>query len=449
MSAQVLADFVMAPAVRFSQSGAAGEFRQVAPVFISFNEPNLERLNAFVSTTMQLAADYGGYFNKLDFGDKGGVILVLFGAPLAHENDLGRAADFLLVLQQAVNASPLLNPAGRPGVLRPGFQWRVGLSRGTVFAGMVGGAQRGEYTAIGTVVNLAARLMQSAPWGSIWLDEATAQRLQRTFTIDLVGTRNFKGFTEAHHVYCMKGRRVAAEDSRRGVYSGKLRGREVEFAQLQAFVQPVLKGQFGGVLVVTGEAGIGKSRLVHEFAWWLKENLPAEQAPLWVLAQTDEVLRQSLNPFRYALREYFSQSATLSEAENKLRFAARLDALAAETADPTLRQELERTRPFLGALLDLYWPGSLYDQLEPKLRFENTLVALTTLLCAESLRQPVIIFLEDLQWLDDDSRYFLLHFSRAMSADERIQYPILLLSAARELQEEEWFTISPGSISWS
>ncbi len=442
LPAQVLADFVIEPAVNFSASGAGGEFRQVTPVFVSFNEPNLERLNAFVSIVMQLAADYGGYFNKLDFGDKGGLILVLFGAPIAHENDLGRAADFLLALQRSVNTAPLLNPPGRSAAPRPGFQWRAGFSHGTVFAGMVGGARRGEYTAIGTVVNLAARLMQGAPWGSLWLDEATARRLQRGFAIDQVGTHNFKGFAEAHQVYCLKGQRVAVEGSRRGTYSGELHGRESEISQLQAFVQPIFEGKFGGMLVVTGEAGIGKSRLVHEFAWKMQESMPVEQAPLWMLAQTNEVLRQSLNPFRYALYEYFGQSAALSDAENKLRFDARLNALTAELTGSALRQELERTRPFLGALLDLYWPGSLYDQLEPKLRFENTLLALTTLLRAESLRQPVIVFLEDLQWLDADTRHFLLYFSRVMGADERVQYPVIVLATARELPEEEWFAPS-------
>ena len=68
---------------------------------------------------------------------------------------------------------------------------------------------------------------------------------------------------------------------------------------------------------------------------------------------------------------------------------------------------MHRTRSFLGALVDLFWDSSLYAQLDPQGRFENTLGALKTLIKAESLCRPVVLVLEDAQWLDEDSKAFV------------------------------------------
>ena len=90
---------------QFEQQNVAGRFRAAAMFvdvsgFISFEaSPSPADLDAFVTWAMDAAADYGGTFNKLDFGDKDPVMLVLFGAPVAHENDLERAANFLLTLR--------------------------------------------------------------------------------------------------------------------------------------------------------------------------------------------------------------------------------------------------------------------------------------------------------------------------------------------------------------
>ena len=77
-----------------------------------------------------------------------------------------------------------------------------------------------------------------------------------------------------------------------------------------------------------------------------------------------------------------------------------------------LAEELNRSRSFLAALVDLHWEGSLYAQLEPQLRLENMLDALKTLIKAESLVQPAILLLEDAHWLDDESRQFLDQLTR-------------------------------------
>src|SRR5262249_15037454 len=97
---------------------------------------------------------------------------------------------------------------------------------------------------------------------------------------------------------------------------------------------------------------------------------------------------------------------------------------------PTMRAalaaEIARTRSFLAALVDLRSEGSLYERLEPRLRFENTLAALKTLFLAESLRRPLVLHIEDAQWLDDDSLAALRELTRNVE-----DYPLAVLLTSR------------------
>ncbi|MCK4523670.1 adenylate/guanylate cyclase domain-containing protein, partial [candidate division WOR-3 bacterium] len=128
------------------------EFRQVVSVFMQFKKLNdFNKLNAFITTIITLADNYGGYFNLLDFGDKNNLVLVLFGAPISHENNMIRAIDFILEIKKLY-----------------GNSIKAGLSYGTVYAGLIGSKIRATYTVLGDNVNLAARFMSKADWGEIW-----------------------------------------------------------------------------------------------------------------------------------------------------------------------------------------------------------------------------------------------------------------------------------------
>jgi tetratricopeptide (TPR) repeat protein len=377
-------------------------------------------LNAFVALVLELVQQYDGYFKDLDFGDKGPVIVCVFGAPLAHENDLERAADFLLALAQK----------GQD------VSWRAGLAYGTVYAGLVGGEARGEYTALGDVVNLAARLMQQARWGQCWISEVAAERLQHGHRVESLGRFALKGKTGRIPAWRLAGRRTTAAPL---AFDGTLVGRESELAALIDFLQPLRAGRFAGVAAILGEAGMGKSRLAYE----VQQRLDTTPSPAgekgewvgWFLCPADDILRQSLNPFKHWLRHYFEQLPDRSGEANRDRFDRLLDGLIAElraAGRPRERDrqrlagELERTRSFLGALLDLHWAGSLYDQLEPRLRFENTLLALKALVLAETLRRPVVLQLEDVHCLDPASGELIRLLARNVA-----DYPLALLCTSR------------------
>ena len=405
--AQVVARFY--PQSLLSQAHS-GEFRQVVNLFINLPTVRTEaQLDVFMQTLFELQGRYGGLLNRLEFGDKGSNLLLFWGAPTAYENDIERALNFLLALQP-LTSIPI----------------HAGVAYQIAHAGFIGSPLLEEYTCYGKGVNLAVRLMSAAPRGEIWVDERIARRAMARFELDLEGEMAFKGFAEKHKVYVLYDRKEEIE----AIYPGELLGRDPELGRLEAFVAPLWRGRYAGALVVWGDPGIGKSRLVHAFQ---ASRLFETHQAVWGLCQADATLREPFNPFHYWLRRYFGQSNVVTEARNKRSFNQKLDQLIEATtqADPGLAGELDRTRSFLGALVDLHWPDSLYEQLDPQGRYENSLIALTVLLQAESQRQALIVFLEDAQWLDDDSRAFISRLERALTSDESRSYPIAVIAAAR------------------
>ncbi|MCD4738776.1 MAG: AAA family ATPase, partial [Anaerolineae bacterium] len=397
-SRTALAPFVWDPVLDLVANRVTAEFRPLVSVFISFtSSQDDDRWQDFVVTALDTALEYEGYFNKVNFGDKGPIILVLFGAPLAHENDAARASDFLLALREKVPPES--------------FPWRAGVTAGTVYAGIVGGEERCEYTAIGNEVNFASRLMVRAAWSETLISAALAQ--DAMVSSEYLGEFTYSGFEAPRPTY-----RLLAPSRMTGVFfDQELIGREPELQRLRTAAQPFLQGKSAGVAIIYGPAGIGKSHLMYE----LRESLRQGHEITCFVGQTDQILHRAFSPFSYLLKDYFQQDTESTPAENKRRFAARFERLLAalEQVDPTqpqnprhLLDELQRTKSLLGALVGLHWPDSLYESLNGKLRYQNTLFAIRALLLAESALRPVLLAIEDLQWLDESSREALTVLSR-------------------------------------
>jgi len=387
----------------------SGEFRPAVNLFIGI-PPEVERkidLEQFIQKVFSLQDRFGGLFSRVDIGDKGTNLLMFWGAPRAQENDVERALNLF---------SNLLKDTGVP--IKAGITYRQ------AYAGYMGGELQEEYTCYGWGVNLSARLMTTAAPGEIWADEEIARRAERHFNFQHVGQQKLKGFAKEQNVFKLLTRR---EDDQ-AVFSGTFVGRESELETLSKFIAPIWSGGFAGMLTIFGEPGIGKSRLVHAFQ---TSEIFTNKQVYWALCQTDEIVRQSLNPFRYWLKRYFNISETMDDSARKQIFSEKIDEVIAYTTDEELSQGLDKKRSFLGELVDLHWTDSLYEKLDAQGRYENTTIVLSTLLRAESLKRPVILLIEDAHLLDNDSKEFLQILDRTLAAEREKSYPLGIIATSR------------------
>ena len=383
--------------------GIRGEFRQIANLFIRIPDIPDDELKNFVNEIFELKKRYGGLVTRLDFGDKGCNMLLLWGAPVTFENDIGRTMNFILDLRARVKV-PIT----------------AGVTYYIAHAGYLGSDLCEDYTCYGWGVNLAARFMMSAPDGEIWVDDRIAQRVSHRFAMDYVGSQRFKGFAAEQKVYSLRYRKTESDVA----YHGDMVGRKNELSSLKKFVEPLWQGNFAGVVTVSGEAGIGKGRLVYEFA---SSDIHSKNNVYWANCKANQILQQSFNPIKRWLLRYFSIQPDQSTDEKKATFNSKLDDLIASTPDPELARELDRTRSVLGALIDLRWDESLYETLDAEGKYNNTLISLVSLFKAKSLIQPVILFLDDIQFIDDDTEVFLKQLKRSiLSANGAFPLAIIL-----------------------
>ncbi|PPK84606.1 tetratricopeptide repeat protein [Neolewinella xylanilytica] len=413
IDAEIATAFLPPEVVRYDQ---AGEFRTVVSCFLSFDAVRThDQLNRFATVVLNQVKDFGGYFKEVDYGDKGALMVIFFGAPVSYENNVARALEFALVVQHELE---VLSKGEREQ-----FRFRMGMTVGTAFTGIVGGGERAQYACVGNRVNLAARIMSAADWQDVLVDEEIAGNAQFRFLPK--GDIRYKGILDAVPTFALEGRQQSLG---KPDYGGKPIGREAEIEKLLQFLRPLGEGKPAGIAYVFGEAGIGKSRLTHE----VRRRVNNEFATNWLLGSCDQILHKPFNPFIYLLQRIFRQSIDLSTEQNLRRFEFRINRLRQALLRRKLPQardladELERTETILAAQLGIVIPGSLYTRLDAQGRYQNTIDAIVTLIVAECVLQPTVLELEDVHWIDDDSRAIVQELLRRVG-----DLPLLVVATAR------------------
>jgi predicted ATPase/class 3 adenylate cyclase len=399
----------------------AGEFRSVVSVFINFTGLESHReLDHFFTLVSNQVHSFSGYLKEIDFGDKGAVIACFFGAPVAFENNVSRALEFVLTTQQELRQATDL----------PRLKARAGVTLGTAFTGIVGGVERCQYACVGNRVNLAARIMTSAAWGEVLVDEQMQR--ERSFRFRNRGEVRYRGISHPVPTFQLQGR----DQTARPYDFESLIEREDELDQLLGFCEPIFAERAAGMAIVFGEAGIGKSRLLSELHLRLRER---DERLNWLLCPADQILRKPFNPFIYFVRNFFEQSNENSPEKNEALFSARYDKLIldlrANNRDldtEQLLRELRRTRPVLAALSGLTPRNTLWDQLDARGRYQNTIAALVNLILSEASLGPTIIELEDTHWIDEDSKEIIRELIRRLPT-----YPIAIIATSRYADDGE------------
>jgi class 3 adenylate cyclase/tetratricopeptide (TPR) repeat protein len=367
--------------------------------------PDRAQLQQLVHLAQRELYRFEGAVDKLLMDDKGCTLLAAFGLPpLAHEDDAERALRSSLAIHAHLRVR--------------GVPHRIGVATGRVYAGAYGHPQRREYSILGDTVNLAARLMQLAQ-DQVLCCEATRAAAGSRVELEALPPARVKGKRKPVPRF----RPVRALDVPVRPVSADARalerdlvGRHREREQLERVMLDLVERGEGGLLLLEGEAGIGKSTLL---AWMLARARDLGARPLF--GSGDAIERSAA--YR-AWRPVVAELAGFAEVDEQ------------QDAEDTLLEALrEHPRgaswaPLLGALLPLELPeNEVTAAMTGQVRAENTRDLVVHLMERRSARVPLMVVLEDAHWMDPASWSLLAAVQRRVGS-------VLLVLAARPMVDD-------------
>jgi len=412
-----------APAER-DESGGEAERRQITVLFCDLvgstslseqldPEDLRDVVRSYQETCAGVIGRYDGYIAQY-LGDG---VLVYFGYPHAHEDDARRAVRGALEILEKIGELA----ARLRGQIGHDIQVRIGIDSGLVVIGNVGATGRHEQLAVGETVNIAARVQTLAGPGTVLITEATRRLVSGYFEGEKLGEMSLKGISVPITVYRVD-RRSGARD-RIDVARGHLTpmiGRAIEKTRIMGLWNEARNGRGGGVLVC-GEPGIGKSRLVASF----RDRLNDVSYPTISLRCFPYFQNTPFHPVIEMLESIvgFHRNDTPVQRIAKL---GRLENLLARYSIPQTE-----TIPLLAALLAL--DDDARHMMSPQRQRQMTVETLVDIVRGLATDRPFLLVIEDLHWADPSTLDLL---ARIIGIVEEI--PIMLLMTCRPVFVPTW-----------
>jgi predicted ATPase/class 3 adenylate cyclase len=376
-----------------------------------------EEARAIVDPALRLMIDsvrrYDGYVVQ----STGDGIFAIFGAPVAHEDHPQRALYAALRMQEELKrySAKLVADGGMP------IEARVGVNTGEVVVRSIStGGGHVEYTPIGHTANLASRMQAVAPTGSIAISEQTRKFVEGYFQLGPMGPTKVKGVTEPVSVYEVTGLGPLRTRLQRAAGRGltKFVGREREMEAMRNAAQLARAGH-GQIVAAMAEAGTGKSRLFFEFK--------AENQSGWTVLETFSVSHGKASAYFPVIELLHNYFKIVGDDDERSRRAKVIGSVLA------LDRALEDALPYLFALLGIVEGDDPLAQTDGQVKRRRTLDSIKRLLLRESLNQPLMVFFEDLHWIDDETQAFL-----NLLADSIGTARLLLLVNYRPEYSHQW-----------
>ena len=420
------------------QSGVLGEGRKLITVlfadlvdhttlFAQLDPEDVrELLNEYFALWRRKIELHGGQVEKY-IGD---AVMAVFGLPASSEDDPESAIRAALDMRQALEQLNL----GTAHTHRIRLEMRVGIHTGEAVVSSLGERLGEEFNVVGETVNLASRLQNAAPAGGVLITHDTYRHVRGIFNVEPVEAFHVKGILEPVHAYLVKDEKPRAfRMGRRGVegIATRLVGRGEEFKRLQDVFHAVAEDRHLWVATLVGEAGIGKSRLISEFADWL-DLLPERVYYFKGRAHpstknTPYSLIREVFAFRFQIQDSDPPEVVRHKLEQGYTSAFYTTTPEGGGKGPTLLDH--RPAHYLGRLLGFEFGYSEQvkgAELDARGFYGQALVYLTNYFQAMANAYPTVILLEDLHWADDSSLDLVHHLGVALAGQ-----PLQIVSAAR------------------
>jgi class 3 adenylate cyclase/tetratricopeptide (TPR) repeat protein len=359
----------------------------------------------------RFVADIGEFGGRLDkiVGDE---LVALFGAPVAHEDDAERAVRAALRIQETLGevATEIQTPV----------QVRIGINTGEVLVGAMRAG--GDPTAMGDVVNTAQRLQKLGAPGDVIVGAATELVTRDAIRYEPLGPVVLRGREEP--VVAFRAVEVLGAPGRRRVRRrAPLVGRDAELGTLRGLTSMATKRKRAHLVLLVGDAGVGKSRLASELGESAKRDLGAFVLNGVCLPYGDP---NPFGPIAEALRESSGFDPNATEDEHRTRVAEKVAHVLGPDTDPA---ELARVIEGLDYLVD----GTARPGVDPGRARDEAMRSALTVLDAMSLIKPVMLVVSDLHWASDDT----LELCDRLLGRLRNR-PFVLIATARPDIENRW-----------
>jgi class 3 adenylate cyclase/tetratricopeptide (TPR) repeat protein len=407
-----------------SRSAMTGERKQVTVMFTDVSgftamssRLDPEDVHDIMDRCFEVILDavhrYEGTINQF-LGDG---VMALFGAPIAHEDHPHRALHAALAIQAAV--APLREDVKRRHHID--FRLRIGLNTGLVVVGAIGRDFRMDYTAIGDTTNLASRILNVAQPGQIALSAPIRRLTEGYFAFEDLGEFDVKGKTEPIRVYAVtaerKGRTRLEVSRDRGLTP--FVGRQHELDLLLGAFERAAAGH-GSTVLLVGEPGAGKSRLLYEFAHRV------EQSGALAVEGSGVSFGASIpyGPVLDLLQRYLGVREGMAEDELRAFVTDRL---------PSFGRAGDETATLLTHFLGASAPREFLERLSGKELKARTFGVLRDILLGAGRSTPLVLIVENAHWFDPSSEEFLAELMATL-ADHRV----LLIVSARSGFSAPW-----------
>ena len=359
-------------------------------------------VGAYLDVASAAVTEMGGYVAK-KLGDG---LMALFGFPVAQENDAERAARAALAIQRALVEVNRKNAVSG----KPPLNARIGIETGSVVVDAAG-------EIYGDAPNIAARVQALAEPGTVVATAHVQRQIAGLFVAEERGAHNLKGVPEPVTLFQLV--RASGGGRRAGQrHLTPLVGREEEIAMLMRRWERARQGD-GQLVLIVGEPGLGKSRLVEELHTRLRDT-----PHTWTEWSCSQLLQNTpLHP----IAEWGRQRFGVTDVPAEQRLVDLESSLAQVKLDPTANA------PLLAPLLDIPLPPEGAPPLPPEETRRRQLAALTNWVIAGARSQPIVLALEDVHWADPTT----LDLLRGM-AERGALAPLLVLMTARPEFRPPW-----------